>query len=123
MLSESNFGVSPKAWRAAKKEAKAILAERAALRGMISYSDLAAQIASLRFAAHDPKFFHFLGEVSSDEDEQGRGLLTVIVVHKTGDMQPGPGFFELAQSRGRDVSDILECWVDELHKVHAIWSK
>jgi hypothetical protein len=31
--------------------------------------------------------------------KRGRGLLTVVVVHETGDMQPGPGFFELAQSR------------------------
>ena len=35
----------------------------------------------------------------------GRGMLSVIVVHKQGDMQPGPGFFELAQRLGRDTSD------------------
>jgi len=37
----------------------------------------------------------------------GRGMLSVIVVHKEGDMQPGPGFFELAGELGRDTSDIL----------------
>lgn len=74
-------------------------------------------------AAHDPRLFHFLGEIASEEDEAGRGLLTVVVVHKHGDMQPGPGFFELAKSRGRDTTDILKCWVDELHKVHALWSQ
>ena len=50
-------------------------------------------------------------------------MLTVIVVHKVGDMQPGPGFFELAKSLGRDTRDPLKCWVDELHHVHAVWSK
>jgi hypothetical protein len=48
---------------------------------------------------------------------------SVVVVHKIGDMQPGPGFFELAQLLGRDTSDILRCWVSELHRVHAIWSR
>jgi len=122
MLSDSNFNISPLAWKAAKKQAKVILKDRAAMRGMISYSDLARQITAFSFAPHDPRFFHFLGEVSSDEDDKGRGLLTVIVVHKDGDMQPGPGFFDLAESRGRDVSDILKCWVEELHAVHAVWS-
>ena len=35
----------------------------------------------------------------------GRGMLSVIVVHKVGDMQPGPGFFQLAKKLGRDTSD------------------
>jgi hypothetical protein len=43
----------------------------------------------------------------------------VIVVHKAGDMQAGPGFFELARSLGRDTSDILAFWAEELKKVHA----
>jgi hypothetical protein len=49
-------------------------------------------------------------------------MLTVVVVHKVGDMQPGPGFFELAKMLGRDTGDILKCWVNELHRVHAVWS-
>jgi len=38
-----------------------------------------------------------LGEISQEEDAAGRGMLSVIVVHKVGDMQPGPGFFQLAK--------------------------
>src|SRR6266403_499790 len=72
---------------------------------------------------HDQRLFHLLGEISSEEDASGRGMLSVIVVHKFGDMQPGPGFFELAKKLGRDTSDILKCWVDELKKVHAVWSQ
>ena len=67
--------------------------------------------------------FPLLGQIPSEEDAAGRGMLTVIVVHKVGDMQPGPGFFELAKSLGRDTRDPLKCWVDELHHVHAVWSK
>jgi hypothetical protein len=50
-------------------------------------------------------------------------MLSVVVVHKVGDMQPGPGFFEFAKELGRDTRNILERWVNELHKVHSVWSK
>lgn len=118
----SNYGFTPKEWSAAKCEAKDILADRAKVRGMIPYSDLAARIKSVRLEAHDQRLFHLLGEISEEEDASGRGMLSVIVVHKVGDMQPGPGFFELAKQLGRDTSDILACWVAELKKVHAHWS-
>jgi hypothetical protein len=109
-------------WDTAKKEARAVMIERARVRGMISYSDLVKQIKSVKLDAHDPRPFHMLGEISSEEETAGRGMLTVVVVHKVGDMQPGPGFFELAKQLGRDTTNKLKCWADELHKVHAIWS-
>jgi molybdopterin synthase catalytic subunit len=93
------------------------------VRGMISYSDLVKHIQTIKLDAHDPRLFHMLGEISSDEDAAGRGMLSVLVVHKVGDMQPGTGFFELAKQLGRNTSNILKCWVDELHKVHSVWSK
>jgi hypothetical protein len=123
MLSNSNFDVPLAQWNAAKAEARAIMVDRARLRGMISYSDLVASIGTLRMEPHDPRLFHLLGQISSEEDAAGRGMLTVIVVHKNGDMQPGPGFFELAEHLGRDTTDILKCWVDELHRVHAVWER
>jgi molybdopterin synthase catalytic subunit len=109
-------------WDAAKSEARGLLIERARVRGMIPYSELAEQIRSMNLEAHDQRLFHLLGEISSEENAVGRGMLSVIVVHKAGDMQPGPGFFELAKRLGRDTSDILRCWVEELKKVHAVWS-
>jgi hypothetical protein len=124
MLREGmRHGFPEAAWNAAKEEARALMIGRAKVRGMIPYSDLVSRIESIRLDAHDQRLFHMLGEISSEEDAQGRGMLTVVVVHKQGDMQPGPGFFELAQHLGRDTRDILKCWVDELHRVHAIWSK
>lgn len=117
------FGFSDEQWSDAKAEAKALLADRARMRGMIPYSDLVESLKTLQLEAHDPRLFELLGEVSSEEDDAGRGMLSVIVVHKHGDMQPGPGFFELARSRGKDTSDILRCWIEELHKVHGYWSR
>ena len=110
------------AWNVAKGEARNMMIGRAKLRGMIPYSELAASIKSIRLRAHDKRFFELLGEISTEEDAAGRGMLSVIVVHKVGDMQPGPGFFELAKQLGRDTSDIVKCWVEELKRVHAFWS-
>ncbi len=116
------YGFSQPDWDAAKQEARNLLIQRAKLRGMIPYSDLARKIRAIHLEAHDQRLFHLLGEISSEEDAAGRGMLSVLVVHKLGDMQPGPGFFELAKQLGRDTSDILKCWVEELKRVHAVWS-
>lgn len=116
------YGFTQTEWNAAKTEARDLMIERAKVRGMIPYSDLVTRIKAVHLEAHDQRLFHLLGEVSADEDAAGRGMLSVIVVHKTGDMQPGPGFFELAKQLGRNTSDILRCWVDELKRVHAVWS-
>ena len=119
----TKYGFDESAWESAKNEVKKILIERARLRGMIPYSELVRQIKSIDVEAHDQRLFHLLGEVSTEEHTEGRGMLTVIVVHKHADMQPGPGFFDLAKQLGKDTSDILSCWVKELKKVHGYWSK
>lgn len=118
----SNYGYTPKEWTAAKREAKDILIARAKVRGMMPYSEVAAKIKSVRFEAHDQGLFHLLGELSKEEDASGKGMLSAIVVHKTGDMAPGTGFFELAKQLGRDTSDKTTCWVEEIKKVYAGWS-
>ena len=118
----TKYGFDLSTWERAKDEVKSLLIERAKLRGMIPYSDLVRQIKSINIEAHDQRLFHLLGEVSTEEHSEGRGMLTVIVVHKHGDMQPGPGFFDLAKQLGKDTSDILSCWVKELKNVHGYWS-
>ncbi len=117
------YGFADQDWAAAKAEMKAILAARAKLRGMIPYSDLVARVKAIQLAPDSFALAAMLGEISEEEDALGRGMLTVIVVHKHGDMQPGPGFFDLAKRLGRNTSDIMKCWIDELKRVHAVWSK
>ena len=117
------YGFPAAAWNAAKAEMVGILVARAKLRGMIPYGDLVRQVKAIRLEPTSAALAVMLGEISEDEDAAGRGMLTVIVVHKTGDMQPGPGFFDLAERLGRNTSDIVKCWIEELKKVHAHWSK
>jgi hypothetical protein len=39
---------------------------------------------------------------------------------KTGDCQPGSGFFELVEPLGRDISDRDACWLEEFETIKAI---
>lgn len=109
-------------WDAAKDEARAMMISIARRKRTISYSELVAEIRAIKLAPHDPRLFQFLGEIASDEDDAGRGLLTVVVVHKGGDLNPGKGFFDLARSRGKDARDETAFWASELNRVHAYWS-
>ena len=63
-----------------------------------------------------------LGEISEVEDTAGRGMLSVVVVRQD-NWLPGGGFFQLAESRGRDVSDRMKCWTEEFKRVQAAWAQ
>jgi molybdopterin synthase catalytic subunit len=117
----TRHGYSLADWNKAKQEMREILIERAKVRGVIPYSELAAAVQTSRLEPESYTLAAMLGEISRSEEAAGRGVLSVIVVHKSGDMQPGSGFFELADELGRDTSDILKYWVDELKNVHAYW--
>ena len=54
----------------------------------ISYTELASKITVLELEARNPRLNHLLCDVSTEEDAAGRGMLSVVVVHKTGDLQP-----------------------------------
>lgn len=117
------YGFDDAAWDAAKAEANEILAERARVRGMMPYSELADRITALPFDYSDARFNRwFLREVSVEEHAAGRGMMTALVVYKEGSMEPGPGFYELAEELGLDTSDIDACWVAQLHEVHRAWA-
>jgi len=79
-----------------------MIIERAKVRGMLSSSDLVEGMRSIKLSPHDPRLFHMLSEISSAEDADGRGMLTVVVVHKVGDMEPRAVCYELDKSLGRN---------------------
>ena len=106
-MKRDNFdhGYPEKAWEAARAEARDAMIAVAARRRLIPYSDLVAGIRSLDLEPQGDRLAHLLGEISTAEHAAGRGMLTVVVVHKHGDGMPGAGFFELARSLGRDTRD------------------
>jgi hypothetical protein len=115
------FGYPEGKWNAAKEEIRAILIATAKAQGTIAYSELVKKVNAIEIPVRGHVISSILDEISSDEDAQGRGLLSVVVVHKHGDTLPGPGFFKLARARGRDTSDVTKCWIEELKRVHAYW--
>lgn len=115
------YGYDAQDWQKAKQEMREILILRAKARGTIPYSELVDLIEAIRIEPNSSALAAMLGEISTEEDSAGRGMLSVIVVHKGGDMQPGPGFFDLAKTLKRKTSDILACWIAELNTVHGYW--
>jgi hypothetical protein len=121
-FSRMRYGFSEKEWDIGKAEMTGILSQRAKSRAMITYSDLSSQLRTIRIAHHEPAMGSMLGEISTEEYRRGHGMLSVIVVHKYGDMEPGNGFYECAEDLGLDTSDRVAFWIDQLHKVHGFWS-
>lgn len=115
---QGSFDVPADRWAAATAEVRAVLIQKAKQRAMVPYSELVGLVTSVNFGAHDQRLFAMLGQVSIEEDANGRPLLSVLVVHKNGDMKPGPGFFELATSLGRDTRDTDRAWIAETQKVY-----
>ena len=66
-----------------------------------------------------------LGEISQDELDQGRPMLSAIVVSVRG--SPGPGFFNLARGVGKLQDDSKEgeqrFWEEEKAAVYTAWQK
>lgn len=116
------YGFADSDWDRAKDEAVEVL--RAVARGeqTIAYSELSTRIAAIRLDPHSYAMRAFLGEISTAEDQHGRGMLSVVVVYRHGDQMPGPGFFELARSLGYRFTDETRFWVEHLKAVYRAWS-
>ncbi len=126
MNTMNTFGFPPSDWDAAKREAHAaMVAGVQSAAGRITYVDLATKIATIHFEPNAHIFHELLGQISRTENDEGRGMLSVVVVHKTGDKQgePGDGFFKLAQELGRDVRDRLKFWAIEFERVRKAWPR
>lgn len=121
-MANNAFGFADAVWTQAREEARAAIAARAKVRGMITYTELVAAIAAIRLEPRDQRLDELLRELSTEENQAGRGMMTALVVHKTGDMEPGPGFFELAERLGATVSNRTTFWIGEVHKVHRAWA-
>lgn len=115
----NKYGYPELQWETGKREMLGILRQRASERRTIAYGELSSKLTSIQIGPHDSAMGAMLGQISTEEDACGRGMLSVIVVHKEGDQQPGNGFYECAVELGRDVRDRDRMWIDELNRVYA----
>lgn len=115
-------GFTQVTWNSAKDEAKDILKGYAKRRQMVPYSDFVALLQSITLEPYDHRLAMLLDEISAEESNAGRGMLSALVVHKRDDMQPGRGFFELAKRLGHPVGDIEKFWIQEVKRLFERWS-
>ena len=120
----SNYVYGP-LWQQAKKMAKDRIVSNLKKPSVVVtiYGDLAQELKPvIDFGTpHNPHFHCLLGQISDEEEEQGRGLLSAVVVRKE-DPRPGAGFFHGADSQGRDTTNEMACWTTELNRLLAIWT-
>ncbi len=90
--------------------------------GYITYSDIAPLAGlDMTLQADRTEIGRILGEISTFEHNQGRPLLSVIVIHRDNNM-PGEGFFQLARDLNRyQGADDLLFFIQELQRVHQHW--
>ena len=114
----------PQWWEDAKREARdAMIAVARGAKGTISYTDLCGKITSAQLEPDSEALRDLLGDISTAEDAAGRGMLSVVVVHQSGDGRPGRGFFVLAKKLGRDARDRDAFWAAEFEKVRRAWKR
>jgi hypothetical protein len=91
----------------------------------ITYSDMGSKIGlDMANPLDRDRIRDLLDEVSRYEHEQGRPLLSVVVVHAGDDNMPGDGFFKLAEALHRfDGKNRDLFFVEELKAVHAVWRR
>jgi hypothetical protein len=120
-MSTTLFGFTDEEWRSAIAEANEILQESAASQpGWITYGVLASRLKSIRIEPHGGAMDHLLTQVSKEEYESGRPLLSSIVVHQD-DKQPGQGFATLARWLGFVFADADEFWIKEFKRTTEYW--
>ena len=115
------YGIPSELWMQAKEEALKLIRDAARRRSTVTYTEVSQAITSAQIGPHDYAMAALLGEIASEEDDLGRGLITALVVDKA-ESQPGVGFFNLAKGRGYNVSDKDEFWIEQMNRVYDSYS-
>ncbi len=99
------------------------LREIARKRGTTTYGKIAPLVGLDMESAHDRAFIgQILGEISESEHQEGRPLISALVVSND-KMIPGQGFFNLAKRIGlHSTEDNDAFYFGELRRVHDYWS-
>jgi hypothetical protein len=117
-VTDATWGHRRDLWDKAKVEAKTVLEKTAKAKGRpLFYSEISRKISAINFQPDGHDLHGLLGQLSEESDQDGKGLISALVVHKD-DERPGNGFFTLAKELRRDISDREKCWVAELECVY-----
>lgn len=95
--------------------------------GLCTYGDVAPLVElDLDNEADRETLSGYLAEICLYEQQQGRPMLSALVIHSGGDNNPGNGFFELGEQMGKfnDTGGPMGrviFWVQEVKAVHDAW--
>lgn len=118
----TRYGYRFSDWARAREEMRQILIESARAGEPITYSELACRISAISIEPHSFAMAALLGEISADEYEAGRGMLSALAVLK-GEGVPAAGFYNLAEYLGLDTSDRMKLWIEQYKRACAAWSE
>ena len=108
-------------WKQAREEIRCVLIRCVRDDRTITYSELVCAIHTIALTPRSRKLAEMLNQIVYAEHNAGGGMLSALVVHKTGDRMPGSRFFELAEELGRQVSNKREFWTQERKRVVDYW--
>ena len=100
------------------------LVRAAEYRGVTTYQDIAIIMKLPQRGAYmGAQIGHILGEISEDEFQANRPMLSAVAVNVQG--KPGPGFFTLARELGRPCREGEEqaFWAAERDATYATWRR
>lgn len=122
MAEQSKYGHTVESWDKAKAELRDILISFAKLVKTTYYDDLIYRLSPvITFQKDDGGFFAMLAEISTAENEAGRGMLSVVAVNKDNG-KPADNFYALAKELGKDYKDREEFYINEFKYVCDYWS-
>ena len=94
---------------------------------LATYSEVSPLINLLMDNQQDRnEIARLLVEIAVNEHNEGRPMLTALIVHQGNDNNPGEGFFTIAHelgifNGGRDQMDRLTFWTNQVRQVHDYW--
>ena len=121
-MSDLYYGLTHEQWHEASKEMRKILITRVKRNATVYYSELTERLLHIaNIEPHSYAMASMLGEISVNEYNSGRPLLSAVAILKV-DNIPGGGFFSMAESLGFEFSDKVEFWIQEFNRCHKYWS-
>jgi len=124
----TTYGYSTGEWQNAQAWLARHLHDVARRQAKTTYGDICNAMSAAGGISLEPNstaLAGLLGQLNILEQEQGRPLISAIVVHKTDDWLPGVGFWNIAREigidPGRTENQRLEFWVNEFGRCHAYW--
>ena len=100
------------------------LVRAAQYRGITTYQDIAVMMGLPTKGSHmGAEIGHLLGEISEDEVNAGRPMLSAVAVGVSG--KPGSGFYTVAQGLGKlhEGQDEVAFWQRERDAVYETWRR